>query len=154
MAEINAAEAESHRNYGRPDIPAGELVLQLEGDWGPANDIQGYGWALLLELSACQRFDDGLTTGADSGPEWIAAPFLYRTFIDSSPVSRARALIHVDVYRTHHTGMVHRVVEEIFDRAGRRMRPKREQRALAGGRRAGHTTAPRNSGEAHRPTAR
>jgi hypothetical protein len=90
-----------------------------------------------------------LTTGADSGPEWIARSFLYRTFIDSSPVSLAHALIHVDVYRTHHTGMVHRVVEEIFDRVGRRMQPKREQRALAGGRRAGRTTAPRNSGETH-----
>ena len=31
-AEINAAEAESHGNYGRPDMPAAELVLQLEGD--------------------------------------------------------------------------------------------------------------------------
>jgi hypothetical protein len=58
----------------------------------------------------CQRFDDGLTTGAhDSGPEWIAAPFLYRTFIDyPSPVSLAHyasgstplALIRVDVHRT------------------------------------------------------
>ena len=51
MAEINAAEAESHGNYGRPDMPAAELVLQLEADWGPADDMQGYGWALLLELS-------------------------------------------------------------------------------------------------------
>jgi hypothetical protein len=78
--------------------------------------------------SSCRQLqdDDGLTTGADSGPEWIARSFLYRTFIDSSPVSLAHALIHVDVYRTHHTGMVHRVVEEIFDRVGRRMQPKRE----------------------------
>jgi hypothetical protein len=30
--QIYAAEAESHGNYGRPDMPAAELVLQLEGD--------------------------------------------------------------------------------------------------------------------------
>jgi len=47
MAEINAAEAESHGNYGRPDMAAAELVLQLEGDCGPSDDMQGYGWALL-----------------------------------------------------------------------------------------------------------
>jgi hypothetical protein len=40
MAEINAAEAESHGNYGRPDMPAAEFVLQLEGDWEPADDLQ------------------------------------------------------------------------------------------------------------------
>ncbi len=64
VAEINAAGAESHGNYGRP---AAELVLQLEGDWGPTDNMQGCGWALLLELSGpfpCKRFDDGLTTGA------------------------------------------------------------------------------------------
>src|ERR1700730_6586589 len=78
--------------------------------------------------------------------------FLYRTFIDyPSPVSLAHyasgptplALIHVDVYRT-----------APYWHGGRRMRPKREQRALAGGRRAGRTAAPRNSGETHCPTAR
>jgi hypothetical protein len=38
--------------------------------YGPADDMQGYGWALLLELSGeshyspVNAFDDGLTTAA------------------------------------------------------------------------------------------
>jgi hypothetical protein len=32
-AEINAAEAK---------------VMEITGDWGPAVDMQGYGWALLV----------------------------------------------------------------------------------------------------------
>ena|ERR1700730_3207149 len=78
--------------------------------------MQGYGWALLLELSGESHYSpvNASTTASrppphDSGPEWIVAPFLYRTFIDyPSPVSLAHyasgpthlALIHVDVYRT------------------------------------------------------
>ena len=33
---------------GAQTCVAAELVLQLEGDWGPADDMQGYGWALLV----------------------------------------------------------------------------------------------------------
>jgi hypothetical protein len=82
----------------------------------------------------------------------IAAPFPVSNFHRlPSPVSLAHyasgptplALIHVDVYRTAPCW-----------HGGRRMRPKREQQALAGGRGAGRTAAPRNSGETHCPTAR
>ena len=78
--------------------------------------MQGYDWAPLLELSGESHHSpvNASTTASrpaphDSGPEWIAAPFLYRTFIDyPSPVSLALhasgptplALIRVDVYRT------------------------------------------------------
>ena len=33
---------------GARTCAAAELVLQLEGDCGPADDMQGYGWALLV----------------------------------------------------------------------------------------------------------
>src|SRR5580704_4043115 len=113
--------------------------------------MQGYGWALLLELSGESRYSpvNASTTASrppphDSGPEWIAAPILYRTFIDyPSPVSLAHyasgpthlALIHVDV--SHST-----ILAWCIAWSG----------ALAGRRRAGRTAAPRNSGDAHRPT--
>jgi hypothetical protein len=42
---------------GARTCAAAELVLQLEGDWGPADDMQGYGWALLVgPADAWERF--------------------------------------------------------------------------------------------------